>query len=265
MIRTIIWILAIIALFAIAILLMLYFGQEKLIFHPEKLPKNHKYSFNNNFEECFIKVDDNTKLNALHFKADSSKGLVFYLHGNAGNLDSWGDVADLYLNLNYDVFILDYRGYGKSTGKISSETQLTKDVQKAYDFAIRNYNENKVIIIGYSIGTGPASTLAANNSPEILILKAPFYNLTDLGKKYFQIIPTFILKYKFKTNKNLAKINAPVYIFHGDRDEVIYYESSVKLSKLLKEKDQFITLKGQFHNGINDNEEYIRHIEKILH
>ena len=246
-------------------LLMLFFAQEKLIFHPERLPKNHKYSFDNKFEEYFIKVDDNTELNALHFKADSSKGLVFYLHGNAGNLDSWGDVADLYLKLNYDVFILDYRGYGKSTGKITSEAQISNDVQKAYDFARKNYDENKIVIVGYSIGTGPASTLAANNKPGKLILKAPYYNLSDLVHQYFPIVPTFILKYKFKNNKNLKKIACPIYIFHGDRDEVIYYNSSVKLSKLLKEKDQFITLKGQAHNGINENEEYIRHIKNILY
>lgn len=265
MIKTIIWILVVITLLAIAILLMLYFGQEKLIFYPDKLPKNHKYSFNNNFKEYFIKVDDKTELNALYFKADSSKGLVFYLHGNAGNLDSWGQVADLYVKLNYDVFIIDYRGYGKSTGKISSEAQMIKDIQIAYDFAGKNYDENKIVIIGYSIGTGPAVKLAANNNPRMLILKAPFYNLADLVQHYFSFIPSFILKYKFKTNENLAKISAPVYIFHGNRDEVIYYESSVKLSKLLKEKDQFITLKGQSHNGINENVDYIRHIKNILY
>jgi len=243
---------------------MLYFGQEKLIFYPNKLPKNHKYLFNNNFEEYFIKVDNKTELNALHFKADSSKGLVFYLHGNAGNLDSWGDVSDLYLKLNYDVFIIDYRGYGKSNGKISSEAQMTKDIQKAYDFAGKNYDENKVVIIGYSIGTGPAAKLAADNNAGMLILKAPFYNLSDLMHHYFPIIPTFILKYKFKTDKSLAKISAPVYIFHGNRDEVIYYESSVKLSQLLKDTDMFITLPGQTHNGINDNGDYIRHMKNIL-
>ncbi|RLD69850.1 MAG: alpha/beta hydrolase [Bacteroidetes bacterium] len=264
MLKTIIWIFAIIIIFVIAVLLLLFFGQEKLIFHPEKLSKDHKYTFQNKFEEYFIKVDNKTELNALHFKADSSKGLVFYLHGNAGNLDSWGDVADLYLNLNYDVFILDYRGYGKSTGEIKSELQIRRDIQKAYDFVCKDYKENEIIIIGYSIGTGPAAKLAAKNNPRILILKAPYYNLTDLVHHYSSFIPTSLLKYKFRINKNLKRIKAPIYIFHGNLDEVIYYKSSVKLSKLLKEKDEFITLKGQIHNGINENEEYISYIKQIL-
>lgn len=264
MVKTAGWILAVISLIAFAMLLLLYFAQEKLIFHPEKLQKNHKYSFSKQFEEYFIKVDDNTELNALLFKADSSKGLVFYLHGNAGSLDSWGDVADLYLKQNYNVFIIDYRGYGKSGGKISSEKQITSDIQKAYDFARKNYNENKIVIIGYSIGTGPAAKLAADNNPKMLILKAPYYNLGDLIHHYYPFLPSFILKYKFKTNENLKQIAAPIYIFHGDKDEVIYHGSSVKLSKSLKDTDKFITLKGQIHNGVNDNEEYGRSISELL-
>jgi pimeloyl-ACP methyl ester carboxylesterase len=67
---------------------------------------------------------DRNLLNALLFKTDSAKGLVFYLHGNAGSLDNWGDVARRYTALDYDVFMLDYPGYGKSEGAIKSETQL---------------------------------------------------------------------------------------------------------------------------------------------
>ena len=264
MLKTTIWILTVISFFIIIILVILFFGQEKLIFHPEKLSKDYKYSYKTHFKEYFIKVDNKTELNALFFKSDSSKGLVFYLHGNAGNLSSWGDVAKLYTDNNYDVFILDYRGYGKSTGKINSEKQLRKDIQIVYDFAKKDYQESNIIIIGYSIGTGPASNLAVDNNPGKLILKAPYFNFTDLVHHYYSFIPTYILKYKFKTNDNILKISAPIYIFHGDKDEVIYYQSSVRLSKLFSKKDKLIILKGQIHNGINDNKEYIKYINQIL-
>ncbi|OQX99652.1 MAG: alpha/beta hydrolase [Bacteroidetes bacterium 4572_117] len=264
MLKTIFWILALIAIFIVIILLILYLGQEKLIFHPEKLPKSHKFLFKSNFEEHFIKVDDKIELNALYFKADSSKGLVFYLHGNAGNLDSWGEVADLYLSLNYDVFIVDYRGYGKSNGKISSQPQFRRDIQKAYDFATKNYDENKVVIIGYSIGTGPAAKLASKNKPAMLILKAPYYSLMDLIHHYLPFIPKFIIKYRFRTNWHLKKVSTPVYVFHGTHDKVIYYKSSVKLKKRLKQKITLITLRGQEHNGINDNSEYVGYIKKLF-
>jgi uncharacterized protein len=72
-------------------------------------------------------------LNGLLFKADSSKGVIFYLHGNAGNIGSWGNVATTYTKLNYDVFIIDYRGYGKSEGKINGQEQLFNDNEAAYN------------------------------------------------------------------------------------------------------------------------------------
>src|SRR6187402_597718 len=91
---------------------LLYFFQEKIIFHPQKLNKEYVFQFDQKFEEKNIKTEDGIILNGLLFRADSSKGLIFYLHGNAGSLDAWGVVADTYTPLHYDVFLLDYRGYG---------------------------------------------------------------------------------------------------------------------------------------------------------
>ena len=83
-------------------------------------------------------------------------------------------------------------------------------------------------------------------------------------KHNFRIIPSFILKYKFETNKYIKDCKMPIVLFHGSKDEVIYYRSSVKLQKLIKKTDTFITLLGQGHNGITDNPEYINELEKIL-
>src|SRR5882757_6576928 len=105
----------------IIIFLLLFFFQEKLIFFPEKLDKNFRFGFSSKFEEINIKTSDNKLLNGLLFKVDNPKGLIFYLHGNAGSLNSWGEVAKTYVDLHYDVYILDYRGYGKSEGSIGSQ------------------------------------------------------------------------------------------------------------------------------------------------
>ncbi len=121
MIKILIKILSTAFLLVVIIFLLLFFFQEKLIFFPEKLDKNFKFNFPSKFDEINIKTGDNKLLNGLLFKADNPKGLIFYLHGNAGSLNSWGEVAKTYVNLHYDVFILDYRGYGKSEGSISSQ------------------------------------------------------------------------------------------------------------------------------------------------
>ena len=94
----------------------MYFIQEKLIFFPEKLDKEYKFGFDQNFEELNFKTEDNVLLNGILFKADTSKGVIFYLHGNAGSLKSWGEIAKTYTDISYDLFMLDYRGYGKSEG-----------------------------------------------------------------------------------------------------------------------------------------------------
>src|SRR6188768_352211 len=83
---------------------LLYFFQEKFIFFPQKLNKEYRFQFDRKFEEKNIETKDGIILNGLLFRADSSKGLIFYLHGNAGSLYSWGDVAKTYTDLNYDVF-----------------------------------------------------------------------------------------------------------------------------------------------------------------
>ncbi len=244
---------------------LLYFFQEKLIFFPQKLDTDYQFKFGQNeFEELNIKAPDGKLLNGLLFKADSTKGLIFYLHGNAGSLSSWGSVAETYTNLNYDVFILDYRSYGKSEGSINGQEQLFKDNQTVYDELKKRYSEKNIIIIGYSIGTGLAAKLASENSPKQLILQAPYYSLTDMMHHRFSFIPTFILKYKFATNEYLKDCKMPITIFHGNSDRVIYYGSSLKLKEEFKTKIDLITLDRQGHNGITDNPEYKKELKRIL-
>lgn len=238
--------------------------QEKVIFYPDKLAPDHQFKFDGKFREMFFQVDKKTKLNGLLFYADSSRGLVFYLHGNGGCIDSWGKIAGIYTACQYDFFIPDYRGYGKSEGKIRSEKQFYNDLQIIYDSLKKLYDETKIVLIGYSIGTGPAAKLAADNHPGLLILKAPYYNLPDLAHQFIKIIPSCFIRYKFSTNEFIPKVKCPVTIFHGDKDEVIYTGSSYKLEKLFKKGDTLIILPGQKHNGMNGNEQYLSNLKKLL-
>jgi len=158
----------------VSICLILFFFQERLLFFPEKLDKDFKFSFNQRFEEINIKTRDNKLLNGVLFPSDRSKGLIFYLHGNAGSINSWGEVAKRYTDLNYDVFILDYRGYGKSEGSIRGQEQLFEDVQVAYNEMKKKYNEDSIVILGYSIGTGPATKVASMNRPRRELTTSPW-------------------------------------------------------------------------------------------
>ena len=262
--RTIITTFLLLLLFYVALCVVLFLFQERLIFFPEKLKKNHKFDFPGTFEEIQIQTGDSKLLSGVLFKSDSSKGLIFYLHGNAGSINSWGEVATTYTDLNHDVFIVDYRGYGKSEGSISSQEQFYQDLQTAYNEIKNRYDESRIVVLGFSVGTGGAAKLASANNPKLLILEAPYYSLTDMMRHTYRIFPTFLLKYKFRTDEFIRTCKTPIVIFHGDRDEVIYYGSSLKLKALLKKSDTLITLKGQGHNGIAENLDYKSELQKIL-
>lgn len=177
---------------------------------------------------------------------------------------SIGGVAKTYTKLNYDVFILDYRGYGKSEGEINSQEQLFEDNQMAYEALKKEYDEKNSIVLGYSVGSGMAAYLASTNNPKMLILEAPYYSLTDLMRNTYSILPTFILKYKFATNEYLKNAKMPIEIFHGTEDKSIYYGSSVKLKEELGEKIHLISLPNQGHNGITSNGVYQYAIKHLL-
>jgi len=265
MVLKIIWSLAkILSISLLIIFGLLYFFQERLLFLPEKLAANHKFNFDQDFEELSIKSKDGTILNAVHFKADSSKGIILYLHGNAGSIQSWGSVASTYTALHYDLLMLDYRGYGKSEGRIKNEQELYEDAQAFYNEAKRQFPESQIILLGYSIGTGMASYLAAHNDPQLLILQAPYFNMKDLVNKKFPFVPSILLRYKLENNRWVQQCKPPIVIFHGTSDEVIDFESSQKLQKIFKNGDQLISLEGVSHNEITENEHYRKSLQTIL-
>ncbi|MBS1774291.1 MAG: alpha/beta fold hydrolase [Bacteroidetes bacterium] len=256
--------LKVFALIYIAVCCLLFFFQEKLIFFPQKLDKEYQFRFTQHHEEINIKTVDGKLLNAILFKSDSSKGVIFYLHGNAGSLATWGEIATAYTRLHYDVFMIDYRGYGKSEGTINSQEQIYADLQLAYNEIKQRYTEDKIIVIGYSIGSGLAAKIASANKPSRLILQAPYYSLTDMMRHNYPIIPTFLLRYKFETDKFIKDCSMPIVLFHGIDDKVIYYNSSVKLKALLKPNDTLITLHGWGHNNMTWNKQYCDALKGIL-
>jgi len=237
---------------------------EQQFFPPHKLHKDFQFHFSTPFSEINTTTEDGFNLNGLLFKVKHPKGLIFYLHGSSDAADIWGKISPTYNILNYDIFILDYPGYGKSDGSVTSERQLAGDIQTVYDELKRSYKESNIIIIGQSMGTGPAAKLASNNTPKALILQAPYYSISDWIYNIAPEINTSKMRFQFKTFESLPKIKVPVIIFHGDRDDAIYYGSSKKLSAFFKKGDELITLKGEGHNNFVNNLEYLCKMKVIL-
>lgn len=242
----------------------IYFNQTELIFHAVKLNPNYKFDYVSDFKEFMICTSDNKKLNGLLFTSKNSKGLVFYLHGNAGNLSKWGSIAGVYNDLGYDIFILDYRGFGKSEGSIGSEVQFNDDVYNAYRKMCTLYKESDIVIMGYSIGTGAATILAANQHPKLLVLQSPYYSFDELSSSKVPFFPRYLKKFRFDTYAYIPLVKVPIYIFHGKDDQLILCENSIRLSKLLKPNDSLFELVNQGHIGMNENLEFQQELKQIL-
>ncbi len=244
--------------------LLLYLLQERLIFSPSRLDQGYRFSFEGEFKELYIPTSGGDTLHGLHFKARKPKGLVFFLHGNAGAMDTWGQTARSYTDRGWDIMMIDYRGFGKSTGSIRSQAQFLGDIQTAYDSLRHYYGDSHIVIIGYSIGSGPAAWLASHNHPRALILQAPYYSLRDMMRHRYPGVPTFILKYQFDTYRYLEACKAPVSIVHGDNDEVIYFGSSEKLQRHFKHGDTLLRLEGWGHGNITGNRAYQVLLDRVL-
>ena len=164
----------------------LYFSQDSLVFRPEPLAADFRFEFPQKFSEVSLPVDGAT-LSALHFTTNNPKGVVLFFHGNAGSLRRWGDVAESFTLRGYDLFIFDYRGYGKSSGKIASEQQLIKDAEQVYQYVSRRYAPRHIVVYGRSLGTGLAAQIALRHAPKMLILETPYVSLKDLTAQFYLV------------------------------------------------------------------------------
>lgn len=258
--------LALILIYMLGFVLLFYF-QEKMLFHPESIDRSEHYSYSSDFEEKFYTVEKGIELNTLLFSSDSipnqARKLIFFIHGNGGTLKTLGGIAPTFTERGYDCFLYDYRGYGKSDGIIDSEVKLFTDAQILYTEMKRVYGEENMIIVGYSIGTGIASWLASKNSPHKLILEAPYFSMKDMMKMKYPIVPTFILRYPLETNTYLKTAKCPIFVFHGDQDQSIPFSSSEKLKKL-HSKINFTPLNGIGHTGIAQHAKYQEVLTEIL-
>lgn len=252
-----------VGLLVLVIFVMLFGFQDKFIFFPQKLDPSFKFSFRESFKECFFKTAENVHIHALHFKVEDPHGLIYYLHGNAGSLQGWGAVAADFTKYNYDVLMIDYRGYGKSNGRIT-ERALLHDALSIYDSLTKTYVQKDIIVYGRSLGTGLASYVASRRVPGLLILESPYFNIPDAARSYFPWFPSVLIRYKLRNDLYIKKTKCPIYIFHGSRDEVLPIKGSYKLKPLLKPGDQLYLIEGGHHNDLALFIKYRKKLADIL-
>lgn len=247
-----------------ALLILAYFIQDRLIFKPEKLPQGFEYKYDAPFKELFFDVEPGVRINGLHFHRPQPAGLILYLHGNTRSIKGWAKYAQDFYRYNYDVVLVDYRGFGKSTGR-RGEKEMLGDMQFIYAVLAAQYPEQQILLYGRSIGSGFAAKLASDNSPRYLILDSPYYSFRKVVKRFLPILPlSYVLCYHLRTDLWLPDVRCHTYILHGTRDWLIPIRHSERLQKLNPSRVTLIRIHGGGHNNLNTFPEYHNFIRDIL-
>ena len=236
----------------------LWFRQERLLFYPEPWPSEDPPALMApDVHSVWVEVSG-AKLHALHLQQPQAKGLVFFLHGNGGNLASWFTNADFYRRAGYDLFMLDYRGYGHSSGQIASEAQLMDDVRAAWRQVAPQYAGRPVVVYGRSLGTGLAAQLAAEVNPSLTVLVSPYRSMAALAGEHYPIVPTAVLRYPLRTDAVISRIRGPVWLVHGERDSVIPLAHSEALQAAAgAQHAHLLRLPEAGHNDVHEFSAYL--------
>lgn len=217
----------------VATALFYYIFQERFIFVRYQLAPRSRFRFKFPYEERYLEAGRGVRLHALYFRADAPRGVVLYFHGNTGNLRRWGKLAPRFTALGYDVLMPDYRDYGKSGGRLSPRA-LQADALLWYDSLGHAWGDERIVVYGRSLGSGMAVPVAAARAPRLLVLETPFANMYDVARNFLWILPyKLLLRYPFRNDRAVRRVRCPVHIFHGKRDDVVPYNSALKLYSMV--------------------------------
>jgi pimeloyl-ACP methyl ester carboxylesterase len=244
--------------------ILAYFFQDRFIFKPEKLKQDFIFDYDLPFRELFFDVSEGVRINGLHFYREEPLGLILYLHGNTRSIKGWARFAKDFYRYNYDVVLVDYRGFGKSTGK-RGEREIMGDLQFVYESLTKQTAEHHMIVYGRSLGSGFATKLASDNKPRYLMLDAPYYNFKKVVTRFLPFLPVWlVLQYHLRTDKWIRHVNCHTYIIHGTKDWLIPIRHSEELQKINPNKITLIRIHGGGHNNLPSFPEYHNFLRDIL-
>lgn len=246
-------------------LLVAYQNVSRLVLLPTRLPASYPFQFDQPFQETWM-VDEKGGVHGLFFPTDHAlkKGLILYFHGNADDLQRWGKHAGDFTSRGYDILMVDYPGFGKSTGK-PSEKGLYRAAELAYTWAEGKYPKEDIILYGRSMGSGPASYLATHHKARSLMLETPFYSMNDITHKRFPLLFPLEIPFKVAVHENLAnRTMEEAYIFQGTDDRVVPLRSAERLKPFLKQAEDFFLIKGGQHKNLSHFDTYQTALDKVL-
>ncbi|WP_413166298.1 alpha/beta hydrolase [Capilliphycus salinus ALCB114379] len=244
--------------------LILRFAQSRFIFFPSREIKTTPEELNLPYQEVWLPVATKTgKLEQVHgwwIPSDSNslkeERVILDFHGNRSNISANLDYAQQFHRMGLSVFLIDYRGYGRSTKRVPSETTVYQDVEIAWNYLIyeRRINPRNIFVFGHSLGGAIAIDLASKH-PEIagLIIESSFTSIrkmVDFKKIYWMFPVDLLLTQTFNSIAKVSKLKMPILFTHGTNDRVVPVEMSKELFAAATEPKQLLIVPGAGHNDV---------------
>jgi fermentation-respiration switch protein FrsA (DUF1100 family) len=245
--------LASVALAYLAVLVLVYVFQSRLVYFPEvgRGVTATPQAYGLGFEPVTITTEDTERLAAWWVPAEGAVGAVLFFHGNAGNISHRLDYLAMFNRLRYSTLIVDYRGYGQSTGSPSEEGTY-RDARASWDYLrqARAAREQDIVIVGESLGGAVAAWLAARERPRAVVLASTLTSVPDLGAQVYPFLPVRLLsRFSYDSLAAVKAIRSPLLVAHSRGDDIIPYAHGRALYEAASEPKEFLELAGGHNDG----------------
>ena len=253
--------------FVLLLNLAMFFFQEHMIFFPHQGIAETPADWGLEYEDVVIHTSDGVQLHGWYIPNRHAQQTLLFFHGNAGNISQRGDSIKIFHRLGLNVFIPDYRGYGKSKGK-PSETGLYHDAHAAWQYLLsdKGLQQDNIIIFGRSLGGAVATKLAADVQPRGLILESVFSSISDMAQSVLPgLARLLVLRFNFDNQAMIKQVHGPVLFLHSPDDDIIPYEQGNKVFLAANEPKTFIPLQGDHNSGfLQSQPAYERYLANFL-
>jgi pimeloyl-ACP methyl ester carboxylesterase len=273
-------------LLCVGLILIIMAFEDSFIYFPAKFPEGvwavkdiaaREGELVPKIEDCHFTTSDGLKLHgwycAPHRKVGGelepvpARMVLLWFHGNAGNISHRYDMIRLLMKIPVNVFIIDYRGFGKSEGA-PSEQGLYRDARAAWDYLTseRGLGPERIIIFGKSLGGVPAVDLASKVEAAGLIVQSSFTSASDMAAAILPVFPRVFLSSKMDSKGKIANVRCPKLFIHSRADEVVPYELGRRLFEAAPEPKQFYEVERAPHNStyIVGGKEYLEALRTFI-
>lgn len=259
-------ILFIIVILFICFLSYVRYLERHSIFYPSKNLENVPSDLGMLYEDIYFQTQDGVKLNAWFIAGDPGGKTVLFIHGNAGNIGDRMNKIGIFHALGVNVFIVDYRGYGKSEGE-PSEQGVYLDMLATYDYLIdeKNIAAQDIVVYGVSLGGAFAVDLATKREVAALIVDASFSSGLDMARRMFPYVPSFLIKTQLNSAQKVKTLTMPKLFLHSRADEIVPFDLGKKLFDMAAQPKQLVELLGG-HNDAHevDRDKFISTLNSFL-